>query len=150
MSDSLSTYYASLCDQCFDAPRNAPHALCVSCYASRIPRRCLPCANCGAFALQNICEHCDTPSENATYEELMEWEARHAESKGSAHGLDSYAPYAVKVKNTCSICLDDMQIGDCAVTVRCGHSFHQQCISKWVTESSPTCPVCQLDVRPDM
>lgn len=150
MSDSLAIYYASLCHRCFDAPRNEPYALCVSCYAARGPRRRPPCATCGAFSRHNVCEHCDTPNEHATYEELMDWEARHTESKGSASGLDAYAPYDAVLVDSCTICLDDVQVGESAITVRCGHTFHAKCITKWVTESAPTCPVCQLDVRPDM
>lgn len=150
MSDSLTAYYASLCHSCFDAPRNDPHTLCASCYAALVPQRRLPCTTCGAVARHNICEHCDTPSENATYEELMDWEARHTESKGCVHALDAYTAYTASLAYTCTICLEGMAVGQSAITVRCGHTYHAECISKWVTESATTCPVCQLDVRPDM
>ena len=143
-------YYASLCDCCFNAPRNEPYALCVSCYASRVPHRRPPCTTCGSFARGNICEHCDTPNENATYEELTEWEARRTESKGCTHGLDAYTAYLASLVDTCTICLDDVLVGQSVLTLRCGHTFHAECISKWVTASATTCPMCQLDVRPDM
>lgn len=46
--------------------------------------------------------------------------------------------------NPCSICLDILYHS--AKTLRCGHSFHKECIKKWKNSkeySSKACPVCR-------
>ena len=44
----------------------------------------------------------------------------------------------------CSVCLTDIDADDRTETV-CKHTFHRQCIDRWVAEKfdSPTCPVCR-------
>jgi hypothetical protein len=45
----------------------------------------------------------------------------------------------------CSICYET-QTGE-RVIMHCGHIFHRECISRWLTEKSVRCPVCNCDVR---
>lgn len=40
----------------------------------------------------------------------------------------------------CSICLE--KINSELVTLECGHSYHQECISKWL-DIETTCPYCR-------
>jgi len=42
----------------------------------------------------------------------------------------------------CSICLEARKRGQQALTLRCGHAFHGQCILRWL-EQSATCPICK-------
>jgi len=48
----------------------------------------------------------------------------------------------------CSICLDVFEEDNCA-TLECGHSFHDQCIKRWMKKcregSGGTCPNCRSD-----
>lgn len=42
----------------------------------------------------------------------------------------------------CCICLDAVPSTRCK-RLQCGHSFHRQCIRKWFTRGSLTCPMCR-------
>ena len=41
--------------------------------------------------------------------------------------------------NTCSICLETMEAGQRALTLVCGHSFHEACIKQWLVRSFYCC-----------
>lgn len=45
--------------------------------------------------------------------------------------------------DTCNICLDQL---DENVYMKCGHSFHKECISKWLV-TKKTCPCCRKTLR---
>lgn len=48
--------------------------------------------------------------------------------------------------NICSVCLDEYESGDKMTILPCKHSFHTDCIVKWLTERQPTCPLCKTVV----
>ncbi|CAK8533711.1 unnamed protein product [Lathyrus sativus] len=46
----------------------------------------------------------------------------------------------------CAICLENFTIGDkCRLLPSCKHSFHAQCVDKWLLENS-ICPICRSRV----
>jgi len=53
---------------------------------------------------------------------------------------------AIKVGEevTCCVCLADVEVGDDARALMCGHLFHPDCIDPWLGEKK-TCPMCQGD-----
>ena len=49
----------------------------------------------------------------------------------------------------CSICQENVNIGDnCAITP-CNHLYHSTCSIEWFIKKCirPTCPICRMDVR---
>jgi len=46
----------------------------------------------------------------------------------------------------CSICLDDYHPGEMLRSLPCGHTFHSDCITKWLTERSAVCPLCKAEL----
>jgi len=48
----------------------------------------------------------------------------------------------------CSICLDDLVIGEHALRIPCGHMFHESCVQVWLRKSNE-CPVCRWELPTD-
>lgn len=45
----------------------------------------------------------------------------------------------------CAICLEDYAEGQQMRTLPCSHSFHPNCIDRWL-QRNRACPVCKKDV----
>ncbi|CAI9089125.1 OLC1v1023634C1 [Oldenlandia corymbosa var. corymbosa] len=51
-------------------------------------------------------------------------------------------------KTECSVCLSSFETGEIARKLpNCGHTFHVECIDKWLTSHS-TCPICRTEAEP--
>jgi hypothetical protein len=55
-----------------------------------------------------------------------------------------------KIKNieslpdqTCSICIDQFQVGQFHRILKCKHCFHKKCIDTWFTKNHSECPLCR-------
>jgi hypothetical protein len=48
--------------------------------------------------------------------------------------------------NQCSVCLENINVGESCVTLECNHKFHVQCIERWC-ERHNTCPVCRHQIE---
>jgi len=48
-------------------------------------------------------------------------------------------------KGECSVCMDDVHIGDEVVALPCSHWFHEVCASAWLSEHN-TCPICRKGI----
>jgi len=46
---------------------------------------------------------------------------------------------------SCCICLAEYETGDLLVALTCGHEFHNDCITPWLTRRRRTCPLCKRD-----
>lgn len=50
-------------------------------------------------------------------------------------------------KADCSICMDEVNIGDTVTALPCKHWFHFDCVKAWLTEHD-TCPHCRQGIMP--
>lgn len=49
---------------------------------------------------------------------------------------------------SCTVCLVALEKNDSVSVLPCRHLFHHVCISKWLTEQRPVCPLCSTEVFP--
>jgi SNF2 family DNA or RNA helicase len=55
----------------------------------------------------------------------------------------------IKIKDTCPICLDDIQDDSIAIT-QCGHKFCKECIHEYINQTySSKCPKCNIPIKLD-
>jgi len=47
----------------------------------------------------------------------------------------------------CCICMEAYVVGDSIKELPCGHVFHENCITTWLTNSSQNCPLDGLSVN---
>jgi len=71
--------------------------------------------------------------------------------EGTSEGLRNTSSIFLRnayAYTSCSICIDDFKQGEELVLLpHCGHFYHPQCISPWLTEKSSDCPLCRISVK---
>ena len=72
-------------------------------------------------------------------------EAEASSSKGGAGPVGGGESSLSSDQTTCSICLEDYSHGQEIRTLPCCHSFHAQCVDKWLAKNR-SCPVCKKDI----
>jgi E3 ubiquitin-protein ligase RNF115/126 len=50
-----------------------------------------------------------------------------------------------ELKAECSVCMEDVFLGDEVVSLPCTHWFHQTCATAWLSEHN-TCPICRKSI----
>jgi len=50
-----------------------------------------------------------------------------------------------ELKAECSVCMDDVTLGDEVVVLPCNHWFHEACATAWLKEHN-TCPICRTGI----
>ena len=51
-----------------------------------------------------------------------------------------------KIDQKCNICLEEMIEGDEVVDLPCDHTYHSNCIFKYLEEYNYKCPTCRKEV----
>lgn len=67
---------------------------------------------------------------------------RSSRTQHTAHGE------TVETAESCTICLEEYELGDLLRRLPCGHIFHARCIDHWLTTRSTSCPLCREDFDP--
>ncbi|KAJ7956876.1 Zf-RING_2 domain-containing protein [Quillaja saponaria] len=49
----------------------------------------------------------------------------------------------------CSVCLSEFKDGEKIRNLHCKHSFHRDCLDKWLQKYWATCPLCRNKVLPE-
>ncbi len=131
--------------------------LCPNCYEVHYLNRSRPsiCSVCNSHVRGTICLVCaiqNAPSEEATYEEILQWEEKQNDIPDELQtalriSLIESLPTRKSTSSdeTCSICLSEYEANDDIMTLPCMHSFHITCCSTWLMKKT-SCPQCLLDV----
>lgn len=53
-----------------------------------------------------------------------------------------------EMKGECSVCMDDVGVGEEMVFLPCKHWFHDTCASAWLSEHD-SCPICRKSISAD-
>ncbi|KAK7305965.1 hypothetical protein VNO77_43878 [Canavalia gladiata] len=48
----------------------------------------------------------------------------------------------------CRVCLSEFKEGEKVRNLKCKHTFHRDCLDKWLQEYWATCPLCRKQVLP--
>ncbi|KAL4368681.1 hypothetical protein GQ457_05G015040 [Hibiscus cannabinus] len=51
--------------------------------------------------------------------------------------------------NECTVCLSELEEGEKVRKLKCKHTFHKDCLDRWLQQCWATCPLCRTKVLPD-
>ncbi|KAK2997734.1 hypothetical protein RJ639_020332 [Escallonia herrerae] len=60
-----------------------------------------------------------------------------------------YKTGLVMESRECAVCLSAFEEGEVIRRLGCGHTFHKDCVDKWLQQDSATCPLCRKKVLPE-
>ncbi|EAX94695.1 hypothetical protein TVAG_321320 [Trichomonas vaginalis G3] len=69
--------------------------------------------------------------------------------KSSRPKIFDYTSVHVEPGTECSICMTEIHEGDETMTTPCQHSFHKECLSRWMEEKL-VCPMCRAQLPPNI
>ncbi|KAF7840003.1 putative E3 ubiquitin-protein ligase XERICO [Senna tora] len=49
----------------------------------------------------------------------------------------------------CRVCLSELKEGQRVRNLKCKHTFHKDCLDKWLQQYWATCPLCRNQILPD-
>ena len=82
---------------------------------------------------------------------MLKKNTKNTKSTNGSCNLELYNCSNIKLDTECSICIQKDETK--AVKLECGHSFHKECLDKWVKEcifnidGSPRCPLCNEKIK---
>ncbi|MES1919484.1 hypothetical protein MHBO_001309 [Bonamia ostreae] len=86
------------------------------------------------------------------YESLLELDQNISINKGLSENMKILFPVTkadesvLKMQKVCSVCLENLDLGNELRSLPCSHFFHTECIDKWF-ELSTKCPVCNKNFK---
>ena len=60
----------------------------------------------------------------------------------SAEQAEALIEHTMEEDESCCVCMCDLESGESAVMLACGHYFHPPCIKDWLVKGKDTCPMC--------
>jgi len=85
-----------------------------------------------------------------SYTQMEEVFGNGTENRGAEDSLIQSLPSSKITKsdekNDCCICLDELKVGDRMRRLPCLHTFHKQCVDKWL-KTNATCPICKHSIK---
>lgn len=69
---------------------------------------------------------------------------RYAKRRSSWSELEHVVPDDTE----CRVCLSEFEEGEKVRRLKCKHTFHKDCLDKWLQECWATCPLCRKQVLP--
>eukprot|EP00656_Telonema_subtile_P034647 TRINITY_DN3870_c0_g1_i1.p1 TRINITY_DN3870_c0_g1~~TRINITY_DN3870_c0_g1_i1.p1 ORF type:complete len:289 (-),score=39.87 TRINITY_DN3870_c0_g1_i1:230-1096(-) len=84
------------------------------------------------------------------YELLLALDDQIAKKTVDASDIEAFEsrPVTPGTEDSCSVCIMDFEPGESCKVLPCGHRFHKDCISKWLSDCNVKCPNCGTDVSP--
>ncbi|XWS33273.1 hypothetical protein CRYUN_Cryun22dG0067500 [Craigia yunnanensis] len=55
----------------------------------------------------------------------------------------------VDLSTECTVCLSELEEGEKVRKLKCKHTFHKDCLDRWLQQYWATCPLCRTKVLPD-
>ena len=159
----------TMCDECHSRVPTPGHIFCGTCYslkraqqdlASQSPM-CLMCRTHVRSLPYDLCDNCwrqvqsdseEFPAEDASYEELLQWEAARKPVEIDSTLADRFPCHTLHKRNRssddsdCLICIECMDVGQKVMSLPCLHQFHEACIRTWLIHNKK-CPICNLNVK---
>ena len=88
-------------------------------------------------------------NENSNYEDLLRLDENNV-SKGATKSQIKRLNTIKYVKSNndeknCTICLEDLEVGDEVFLLPCLHKFHKDCLNPWM-KNSKDCPICRQSI----
>ena len=142
--EEYAKFIDSLCSNCETETKVEGHQLCSKCYNELLQTD----ENLEPESSDH--EYTFLP-ENATYEEMIEFEAHQNENQINEWYCVLIDTLPVKKitrdnEESCVICLQNFQEGDQVCEFPCKHEFHTECIDPWLRKNT-LCPCCKFDSK---
>jgi hypothetical protein len=92
--------------------------------------------------LDSILKSCEI-----TAEDVKIWKEKHPHTDvEEGHSDEEASRISIAHGFDCSICLNELNEGNMAITATCGHVYHRKCIHQWVISRRTDCPNCRTEI----
>jgi hypothetical protein len=87
-------------------------------------------------------------SREVTAEDVTLWKEKHQHHTeiGEGHSDDEASRISIAYGFDCSICLNELNEGNMAITAKCLHVYHRKCLHQWVISRRTDCPNCRTEI----